>query len=244
MLDMSKLGERVREAREALGMDQKELGDATGYTQTSISDIEVGATVSPRNWRRLADVLKIDREEFRQLMIESGRMAGKTTRLPAGVRSGTSSAIRGITSLASGITAAIAPVAMARDVPVFGRARGGDDGRYIFNGEVIGWEVRPPQLEGVREAYATYIDGESMFPRYKPGETVWLNPHKPAARGDDVVVQMRPADEHEPPFGFIKEYVRKTPTKLVVAQYNPVCELEFDLKDVVSIHPIVFSQRS
>src|SRR5690606_2994815 len=83
---MSKLGERVREAREALGMDQTQLGEATGYTQTSISDIEVGTTVSPRNWRHLADTLKIDREEFRQLMIESGKVAGKTTRLPSGVR--------------------------------------------------------------------------------------------------------------------------------------------------------------
>lgn len=241
---MSKLGERVREAREALGMDQTQLGEATGYTQTSISDIEVGTTVSPRNWRHLADTLKIDREEFRQLMIESGKVAGKTTRLPAGVRSRSRAAFQDLGPGPLSIRAEVAPIALSRDVPVFGRARGGDDGRYIFNGEVIGWEVRPPQLEGVRDAYATYIDGESMWPRYKPGETVWLNPHKPAGRGDDVVVQLRGGDEHEPPYGFIKEFVRKTPTKLILAQYNPAAEIEFDLGDVVSIHPIVFSQRS
>ena len=87
-----------------------------------------------------------------------------------------------------------------------------------------------------------YVDGESMFPRYKPGETAWVNPSRPARRGDDVIVQLHSEDEDGTPFGFIKEYVSKTATHLVLCQYNPQQEVRFLLEEVKSVHTIV--QRS
>lgn len=221
---MSKIGERIRKERESRGWDQAELAQRLGIGQPAVSSIESGRTVKPRQWREIADLLDVSHDEFRQLMIDSATTKESQT--------------------ANNIAAKINQLSpMNRDVPVYGHANGGDDGMYLFNGDVIGWVSRPPQLDGVADAYATYVDGESMYPRYKPGETVWLNPHKPAARGDDIVVQLRPNDEYDAPRGFIKEYVRKTPTKLVVMQHNPAGELEYELSDVVSIHPIVFAQR-
>jgi phage repressor protein C with HTH and peptisase S24 domain/DNA-binding XRE family transcriptional regulator len=227
---MSKLGDYVKQKRMVLGWGQDDLAERLGVNQSTVSSVESGQTTSPRGWQKYAELLSIPEDEFRELMFESVK-AAERKRLPAVMRS------------SSSITAAPAPTMPNRDVPVYGRARGGDDGMYLFNGDVIGWESRPPQLEGVPDAYATYVDGESMYPRYKAGETVWLNPHKPAGRGDDVVVQLRPNEEFDAPHGFIKEYVRKTPTKLVVCQHNPQREIEYDLGDVVSIHPIVFAQR-
>lgn len=223
---MSKLGDRIKAERVARGWGQEDLAARLGVNQTSVWAVESGQTTAPRAWKKYAELLGIPEPEFRQLMVETLHTSDRQ-RFPSALR----------------IEARPAPAMSNRDVPVYGRARGGDDGMYLFNGEVIGWEIRPPQLEGVPDAYATYVDGESMYPRFKPGETVWLNPHKPAGRGDDVVVQLRPNDEHDAPHGFIKEYVRKTPTKLVVCQYNPAREVEYELADVVSIHPIVFAQR-
>lgn len=222
---MTNLGERIRKERESRGWDQAELAKRLGIGQPAVSSIESGRTKAPRQWREIADMLEIPHEEFRKLMIESTQ--------------------KDVQQKANNQVAAVqqAHPMNNRNVPVYGRANGGDDGMYLFNGDVIGWEARPPQLDGVADAYATYVDGESMYPRYKPGETVWLHPHKPAGRGDDVVVQLKPNDEYDAPRGFIKEYVRRTPTKLIVMQYNPQMELEYDLEEVVSVHPIVFAQR-
>ncbi|QPC43507.1 helix-turn-helix transcriptional regulator [Kaustia mangrovi] len=128
-------------------------------------------------------------------------------------------------------------------VPVYGRARGGDDGRYEFNGEVIGWEPRPAHLRGVPGVYAVYIDGESMYPRYKPGETVVAQPGKPVAKGDDVIIQLAPDSEDESPFGFVKEFVKYTPTKIILSQFNPPRQIEFERDKVISVHRIVHASR-
>lgn len=130
-------------------------------------------------------------------------------------------------------------------LPVLGMAVGGADGKYIFNGSIIDYVVCPPSLENVAGAYAVYIDGESMFPRFKAGETVWVHPGKPARRGDDVIVQIRPDDDDDgsPPWGYVKEYVGRHGNRLVLHQYNPPSEIEFDIDEVLTIHPIVLAGK-
>lgn len=107
----------------------------------------------------------------------------------------------------------------------------------------MGWEMRPPALEGVREAYAVYVDGSSMYPRYKAGETVWVNPNKPPRREDDVIVQIL-GERDAPPLGYIKEFVGWSGNNLVVRQHNPAGEMIIPKDQVVSVHLIAFSQRS
>lgn len=129
-------------------------------------------------------------------------------------------------------------------LPVLGMAVGGEDGRYIFNGSVIDYVVCPPSLENVAGAYAVYIDGESMYPRFKAGETVWVHPGKPARRGDDVIVQLKPIeDDGSPPWGYVKEYVGRQGNNLVLRQYNPPIEIQFDVNEVLTTHPIVLAGK-
>ncbi len=131
-----------------------------------------------------------------------------------------------------------------RMIPVLGEAVGGVDGKYIFNGSILDYVSCPPSLDNVREAYAVFVDGESMSPRYRPGETVWVHPHKPPRRGDDVIVQIHPDDEDgSPPYGYIKEFVGWQGSKLVLRQHNPNQQIEFDKVEVVSVHPIVLSGK-
>ena len=46
----------------------------------------------------------------------------------------------------------------------------------------------PANLGGVRAAYAIYMVGDSMEPRYEQGWLLHVNPFKPPTRGRDVVV--------------------------------------------------------
>jgi phage repressor protein C with HTH and peptisase S24 domain len=76
-----------------------------------------------------------------------------------------------------------------RQIPVVGEVQGGDGG-YLVELEypvghgdgVIEWIVGDP------EAYALRVRGDSMRPRYRPGEFVLVQPNVVAQPGDDVVV--------------------------------------------------------
>ncbi len=237
---METLSEIIRNKRRTLGMSQEKLGARVGQSQKTISDWEKGKVTQIRNWETVADVLGIDRDAFLALMTEAVAMDPTTQRVTPAVREVLKARSP---SQNDSIKVGESPNIGARDVPVWGRAVGGDDGVYEFNGETLGWEMRPPILAGVKEAYAVYVDGESMFPRYKPGETVWINPNLPAARGADVIVQLHPDDPDDPPRGFIKEFLGWTPNLLRLHQWNPEGEVTFPRAMVKSVHTIVYSQR-
>lgn len=249
---MEKPGELIKKQRNKLGLSQEELGDLVGYRQTTISDWERGKIGQIRKVNIVADALKIPRDVFaRSLADEVGRRP-HTKRINPKIRetmeSGSKHAQESIVAkyqnVAANIRIADAPIAGVRDVPVFGVAHGGDSGVFEFNGQILGYEMRPPVLDGVREAYAVYVDGSSMYPRYKPGETVWINPNRPPKREDDVIVQLFSDDPDMPPLGFIKEFVAWTGSSLIVRQHNPGQEIKYPRERVKSVHIIVFSQRS
>lgn len=254
---MSRLQERLISRAAELNISQTELAERTGALQQSISALFNGESVFPDRWEEIAKALEIDEQEMIELMMEAAEQSGKTKRIPRKIKmkqrefqQDTTDRLRQAFPEAflpnariirgSDMTASGRPSKM---LPVYGQAVGGVDGKYVFNGSVLDWVVCPPSLEGVPGAYAVYIDGESMSPRYRPGETVWVHPHKPARRGDDVIVQIRPDDEGDPPNGFVKELVGWAGDRLVLRQHNPQGELSFRRGEVVSIHPIVLSGK-
>jgi phage repressor protein C with HTH and peptisase S24 domain len=125
-------------------------------------------------------------------------------------------------------------------LPVLGRAMGGAAGEFIMNGLVVDDVICPPGLENVPGAYAVYVTGDSMEPRYRAGEVVFVHPAKPCRRGDYVIAQIK-GDDNEHPHGFIKRFEALTPSMLILSQHNPQKEIEFPRSDVVSVHRIVFS---
>ena len=225
---MKTLASVIRERMDALGISQTELGKRLGMAQQAISAILGGDVAAPRKWREMAEALEIPEDEMRTLMVEATRVAGKTTRLPKAV-----AGKRGVNVVPS-------RPAGERRLPVLGRAVGGDSGLYEFNGAVIDYAPCPPWLADVDGAYGVYVDGESMVPRYRPGELVYVHPNRPPRKGDDVVVQIDGGDgEGAPPRGFIKTYVGYMGDKLMLEQYNPAGPVEFVRGEVVSVHTIV-----
>lgn len=253
---METLREIITLARLRSGLSQGAFGERHGIGQQTISNLENGKSAWSHDIARIAAAVDLSTDEVETLMAHAAIESGKLKRLPGGVRDKVEQIIGSgyknsdiaqlkgeSTPGQSAITARITPPMGNRDVPVYGRAQGGPDGMFEFNGEIIGWETRPPTLDGVRDAYAVYVDGESMYPRYKVGETVWVNPMRPPARGDDVIVQLYPANEGDAPYGFIKEFRARTPTRLVVWQHNPPREVEYPIESVKSVHYIAYSQR-
>ncbi|PDT77231.1 hypothetical protein CO675_11885 [Bradyrhizobium sp. C9] len=125
-----------------------------------------------------------------------------------------------------------------KTVPIYGRAAGGREGRFVLNGEKVGEILRPPSLEAVAEGYSVEQSGDSMSPAIKDGYKLYVNPKLPYRRGQLVVVQIKTGVENEFD-GYAKEFVSFSRKELVLEQYNPPKQLRFDADLVESIHRIV-----
>jgi phage repressor protein C with HTH and peptisase S24 domain len=126
-------------------------------------------------------------------------------------------------------------------LPVLGSAEGGADGQSPWNGDVVDYVPRPANLAGVPQAYAIYVYGMSMEPRYHPGELLYVHPGRPVTAGSYVLVQLRPKTDGDPPSALLKRFVRQTASKLVLEQFNPAKTFDVKMSDVVSVHRIVGS---
>lgn len=130
------------------------------------------------------------------------------------------------------------PARFGARIPAYGQAVGGRDGEFILNGNRIVDILAPPSLQGVADAYAVYVVGDSMEPRYFAGEAVFVNPRLPVRRGDFVVAQIA-VEDGEPPHAYIKRFVARNARTLRLEQFNPKKMLEFPVGRVISVHRII-----
>jgi len=124
---------------------------------------------------------------------------------------------------------------------VLGMAECGPDGWSLWNGDVIDLIERPASLSGVASAYAVYVVGASMEPRYHPGEVVHIHPGRPIDIGAYVLVQRRPRAAGEAPLAVIKRLARRSGAKITLEQFNPPKLFDIKAGDIVSIHRVVGS---
>lgn len=119
-------------------------------------------------------------------------------------------------------------------VPLFGWVGAATQSRLtIADQNLRGYVPMHPNQLNIRDAFALEVADVSMSPRYEPGETVYLAPHKRPRSGDDCVVV---TTEHE---GLLKRFVRWTPDHLVLHQLNPPGDLQISLERVQAIHTVV-----
>lgn len=127
---------------------------------------------------------------------------------------------------------------MPQDIEVLGSVQGGDDGEFMFNGDVVDRMRRPPGLAHASGVYALYVTNDSMSPRYFAGEPVFVSTKRPVAIGDFVIIQMHPDEGETAGRGFLKRLVARRGNKIIVSQYNPELEIEFDVREVKSLHRV------
>jgi phage repressor protein C with HTH and peptisase S24 domain len=127
---------------------------------------------------------------------------------------------------------------------VLGMAEGGPEGWFLFNGDVIDTIPRPANLAGAKDAYAVYISGTSMEPRYMPGELVHIHPGRPITIGAYVLIQKRSKTTGEPPLAVIKRLVRRSGSKITFSQHNPEKTFEIKADEILSMHRVVGSSEA
>src|SRR5271170_3151815 len=125
----------------------------------------------------------------------------------------------------------------AEPIPIRSAARGGTDQQMFLEDGPIGYTPRPANLGGVRGAYAIYMVGDSMEPRYEPGWLLHVNPFKQPTRGRDVVVYKR---DHAV---LIKTFVGWNDDALVLRQLNPPATLRIPRQEVRECHLVVGSDQ-
>lgn len=145
-----------------------------------------------------------------------------------------------------------------KPVPLLGTAFGGEwsDGvemTELHLTDVLDYVGRPQAVAGDAGAYAVEIVGESMIPRYEPGERTIVSPRSPVRPGDDVIVQLRslpggkPGSEQVPDLDhanrvtmvLIKRLVRRTTRHFILEQFNPSETFEVPVDRVAAVHRVM-----
>jgi transcriptional regulator with XRE-family HTH domain len=125
-----------------------------------------------------------------------------------------------------------------RDLEVRGVALGGNEGTFLYNGEVVDYVPRASGLVGSPNAFALYVIGDSMSPRYEPGDMIFIDPDRTVRAGDDVVVEIA-GNNGEPEGCYIKRLIRRTSKHIVLKQFNPNRELSFKNDKLLAVHRIL-----
>lgn len=231
------MANKIKELREKIGLSQVALGEMCDTTGQNIGLIERGQRrLNERMIRKLSLALEVHPMDLLDMESEIDE--------PTKPRDGRR--LEGVSGPVGPVSRIRAPnpAEWPRNLPIRGTAAGasGEFGAIQIEDSQVGYVRRPPGLQGSEEAYALYVVGDSMAPRFFEGHLLFVHPRQPARPGDDVVVQIK-RGEHEGVESFVKMLVRKSDTELVVEQYNPPRNITFDGNDVVSIHRIMPSHE-
>ena len=130
------------------------------------------------------------------------------------------------------------PSAAPEDVPVLGTAAGSVAGAFRLDSGPVNYVRRPPGLTGARGIYAVYVEADSMAPLHQPGDLRFVDPHRPPAIGDSVIIQIK-ARENAETEAYIKKLVRRNGSSVVTEQFNPPATVKFKTDHVVAMHKVL-----
>ena len=109
------------------------------------------------------------------------------------------------------------------------------NGFYFNEGDAKDFVERPSNLKGVFNAFSLYVDGESMEPRYYPGELLYVDPTRPLTRNCYVAVELSNG------LGLIKQFISRTDDEVVLRQFNPPKDFHLKASEVKHIFKITGS---
>lgn len=77
-----------------------------------------------------------------------------------------------------------------------------------------------------------------MPPRFEHGQLLFVDPSRPPAKGDDVIIQVK---DGETVMGLVKRFKSGSDDKTAVSQFNPAQDITFATADVIAVHLVVGS---
>jgi len=200
------IGDRVRERREALGMNQAELARAVkarggSLSQVQISSLEAGAVNRPRSLPELALALRTTV----QWLLDSENSAHP-------MQEERNDAVIIPMSKTAHIATAAEPLIVWRSVPSTGRS-----GETLIYKDQTGQTSRPIELAYSREAFAVLVVDDESFPRYERRDTLLVDPSTTPAEGDDCLFVRNPSDN--PVAGIARRLIKITPENWIVRRF-------------------------
>lgn len=251
---MTGLGTRLYNSRKVLGLSQADLARKVGISQQAIDRIENGITQNPRKIVFLAQALSVSPDWLATGNINSTLSHPTST--------GNASAAPAFFDKAGMSVKASYPFGSIKDrafcdketsfkhqkypkktpdifnayntnLPILGRAQGGPEGNMVLDQGAIDWTWRPASLDHVEDAFAIFVTGSSMEPRYFSGDIVYVHPKKAIRRGRHVLIETTCHN------GFIKRFEKWTDDNLVLHQYNPDKEMILPRSDVLRVMLVV-----
>ncbi len=226
MVEISQVARRLKALREQSGLSMRAVADALGWTLTRYRHYEdryKRAYLPVELARDLAELFGRHGVEPRQVLELAGFHSAGTPKQPGPgwPRYGE------------------APAATAvRDLPVMGAVKGGSEGFYFNEGEPKEFVSRPSGLDVVANAFALYVDGDSMEPRYFAGEILYVNPNRPITRSCFVAVELQDGQ------GMIKQFVKRSDDIVLLRQFNPAKDLRLATRDVKRMYRITGSSEA
>jgi phage repressor protein C with HTH and peptisase S24 domain len=124
------------------------------------------------------------------------------------------------------------------NLPLFGLAAGSAMGEHRMSNDPIDEVPCPEGLRDVVGAYALLTRGESMVPRYFPGDRLYINPNQRVRAGDHVIIQTRLHDSSGTET-WVKRFDGEDENEVRVSQYNPSAQMAFKKKYVMHVHRVL-----
>ncbi len=221
-------GSWFNQALERVGASQADLARHLRLAPSAVSRMLKGERqMKPLEVVHIAGFLRVPEDEVLRHAVENaaGGPTGGAPRLGRGRPPSAGSASPAVPQ--AGLTTP------SDRIPIRSGARGGIDQEMFLEDGPIGYTPRPANLGGVRSAYAIYMVGDSMEPRYQPGWLLHVNPFKPPTRGRDVVVYK------EGQAVLIKQFVGWEGDTLILRQLNPPDTLRIPREQVRECHLVV-----
>lgn len=224
--------ELIKSERERRGWSQTELGEKTGTSQSTIQRIEKGERKITFEWaEKLSTALDIPIDKLFPSRPHHGKPLGAAGSPAAAIeqRLGHRKAVTPVTDdFAKPERIVEVDYPGRKDVPLFASARGGPEGAAIIDMNPIDYVSRPDSLARSRNAFAFYVIGDSMEPRYEQGDMALVDRTRPASKGDDVALLHDAGDGTH--YALLKRLVSFDDRDWVVVQYNPPMELRLSRK--------------
>lgn len=206
--------ERVRTLLKAHKLPMKTVSLAAGLNETFVRDmLERGRSPSNENYKAVMDAI--------------GRLTGRVALEPQP------------TEVVPADIEQLKRDHRLLDIEVMGGAAASEIGRgsFRFSMDPIDRVARPAGLVGAKGVYAVYVENDSMYPKYDPGDLVYVSKHRPPAPGDVIVIQ-NPGEDETDFSGFIKILVRRTADWIETRQLNPEGPVKFRNRPDLVIHRV------
>lgn len=222
---------RIKQARQDIEMSQTNLGARLGVSHAAVSSWEKGRSKpSSGKFEKLAEVLGVT---VNWLMTGKIDAENEKTRLSPRKKSLQSELDIGSIQFHQ--------FDHENRLPVRG-ARAGDGGIVVSKRAAIDWVDRPERLKDVADAYALYVLNDSMEPKYRQGDLLLIDPHKPP-RTLDYIVIVKEQDDDEMVI-LVKQLVERDDDGMLVRQFSPRLDFRISTDEIDAVHLVVGNYES